>query len=1004
MITLDAKQKAAFQSGTFMPVVHVTVQDAAASVSIIGHNVPDGSILDSTITGTAIVSNVQGISQEINPVTREYETDQFTFTFCVDDAFKELSSSKQWLGGTVTFKLGHPDLTFSRYLTLFSGYVSEIKFFENYIDIEALSFSGKLTKEYNLRTFVDEHPSTVLRQLMIDSGTPSSDIDTTTFAADAFSNISHYAFASRGAEFGGDWYDNDDSSDVTQLDIVNTHSNSPYDPPGWTPLDFKNAWKINPQAFADDYLKMGTLSLVWDPSNGEFKLIQYNVAAAVQRHLTQDDYIDFEYEETIGPYNRIEIQVGSFDSTEKLVKQDNTSITTFGGTFALKEGTKYMAAASLFTSSEGTSDSWSIVHPDRVYLGNSFAGTRDLHLGGSQPASAKISADNPFFGLWRGEIIKATSPHDVVGGANQWVLTTNAEGVLDGSYTQSFEAFQLDGVASRPFAGNSGSDSDQDPRAIIDITAATFYADYALTRFSNSCPIIKFMTGLDHVDLELGDTISIDNDYFFCPGLKLTGLDSNVKFEIISKEIMALGDTVGIEFKAGYKTKTSAPSTSIAIVAPPAQRNWPMKAGQGFGMVGNYTTQAGVGTGLDVSAGSGLVANIAKGVANCGGVVRNFSAVGAITMTASKDNYVGVDGLTGRVVVKAVTIGDPPPQRGLTEIRLGMVTTNASAITATADIRDLGSVSVKQINVSAIPLSDSNHAFNPSFEIWTNTGMAPDGWSSEGGVTGTDYRIEASVTHRGRYALALLNTSTVTNLQSKKVPVQPGQPIRGSVWARRSAGNPTIKWSAYWYKADGSAATGTVSHFGSTTLSATGAWENFTGVQTAPADAAYMALRIGRAASPGGILYYDDVTIKPEPISFSVYGAATTAPGTKSAFQVKFDNETHDYGANYDASSDYDFTAPTAGTYEFCAAVQGVYVGAFTYLTLMIYKNGSVLKEGYGGNRSVGTLEGFSTVETGPVELAKGDLITVYMHPEIQTSFTLNTGASQTYFSGRQLS
>ena len=106
MITLDADQKAAFQSGTFMPVVHVTVQDAVESVSIIGHNCPDGSILDSSITGTAIVSNVQTISQEIDPVTRSYEGDQFTFTFCVDDAFRDLSSTKQWLGGKVTFKLG----------------------------------------------------------------------------------------------------------------------------------------------------------------------------------------------------------------------------------------------------------------------------------------------------------------------------------------------------------------------------------------------------------------------------------------------------------------------------------------------------------------------------------------------------------------------------------------------------------------------------------------------------------------------------------------------------------------------------------------------------------------------------------------------------------------------------------------------------------------------------------------------------------------------------------
>jgi hypothetical protein len=164
-------------------------------------------------------------------------------------------------------------------------------------------------------------------------------------------------------------------------------------------------------------------------------------------------------------------------------------------------------------------------------------------------------------------------------------------------------------------------------------------------------------------------------------------------------------------------------------------------------------------------------------------------------------------------------------------------------------------------------------------------------------------------------------------------------------------------------------------------------------------------LEISRAANPGDEGMWDDVFLGEEPVSFSVYGAATTAPGTKSAFQVKYNNESHDYGGNYDHSgSNYDFEAPSAGVYEFSAAVKGTVVGAFTYLSLMIYKNGSVLKESYGVNRSVGTLQALATVETGPIELAKGDLITVYMHPEIQTSFTLSTGASETYFSGRKIS
>ena len=73
MITLDDEQKAAFQSGSWQPVVHVTVEDAADSTSIIGHNIPDGSILDSSVSGTAIISDIQSISQKIDPVSRAFQ-------------------------------------------------------------------------------------------------------------------------------------------------------------------------------------------------------------------------------------------------------------------------------------------------------------------------------------------------------------------------------------------------------------------------------------------------------------------------------------------------------------------------------------------------------------------------------------------------------------------------------------------------------------------------------------------------------------------------------------------------------------------------------------------------------------------------------------------------------------------------------------------------------------------------------------------------------------------
>ena len=211
-----------------------------------------------------------------------------------------------------------------------------------------------------------------------------------------------------------------------------------------------------------------------------------------------------------------------------------------------------------------------------------------------------------------------------------------------------------------------------------------------------------------------------------------------------------------------------------------------------------------------------------------------------------------------------------------------------------------------------------------------------------------------------------------------------------------------MKLFVYWWKADRTASSTASTTVYNANLTAADAWQNISAVVDPPSDAVYASLELNSANT--GVSYFNNASLEVEPFSFQVYGAATTAPGTKGVFQVKFNNESHDYGGNYDHSgSAYDFEAPAAGVYEFSSKIEGVYVGSFSYLLLMIYKNGAVLKSNYGTDRTVSSLVGFASVDTGPIELVKGDLITVQMHPEIQTSYTLSTGAHQTYFSGRKI-
>ena len=1090
MITLNQETIDAFSESGFEPVVHVTIditESDASHTYLRGHNY--SGALASTVEGDHIVSTCEVVAPSIDAFERTTEIGNARVEYFMQDVFRSMmNAGKKFLSADLTVRLGAPSLALNRYVIYFNGYIDKVETTDQTVFITAKEYVAKISERMNLTTFVDDHPIEVIKQLLLDSGVPSGKIDTTTFVHDAFSTISHYAYSSRGASYGEDTYEPDEA----QVSSVDGHHNHSLNPEGAGPgsgmwqKPYTFAWRLPPADFISEVCKMMRVSMVYDSAQSEYKLVQFNSAASAVRHFTVDDYTDFEKKDSLGPYNRTEIQVGNTGVSTKLTLQDATSVANYGE-HAYSNTSTYLSPCSFYI--DQTDAMWGTGGggPDanKVYIGQGFAGTRDIIPEGSQPAASKISSSNPFYGLWRQEIIKCTSPHNPDDGGYEWQkmydkngltlrehtavitgaskalqckITATAHGFqndhrvkitavsgmtqlngntytvtnrtentfelkttnsllystytsggvatrdpayLEGDFMQTFNHMQLVGI-TRAFGGTQGSATDAQSRGMYDVTAAYDFSQYVLTRFSNGAPEIEFFAPLHHIDIELGDLITIDHDTFLDVGLVLDGLDSNVKFEITGKEIHALGDAIGIQFTAVYAIKTSAPGTSIAIIKPPGYLDSEYIGGVKFGTLRENSSTNSVKDGLNISAGSGLVANIAAGESNFGGKVRALPAQASLTMTASKHTYIGINGVTGRLITTEVATSAAEPTIAPNEIRLGKVVTDGSAITSVADLRQFGNVSVGQINPQAVKPGE-NLIWNPSFDIWPNPGLKPTGWTIDSGVLNTDIFRSSSGTHSGLYRVRMVDTATVATMSSKKVPINLNRPHRASAWVFQDDSH-AITLKIFWWKSDRSASStaSTTIYSASPTDSE---WVNISGVASPPSDAVFASLEISRAANPGDEGMWDDVFLGEEPVSFSAYGAATAAPGTKGVFQVKYNQESHDYGGNYDHSgSAYDFEAPGAGTYEFSAAVQGVYVGAFTYLRLMFYKNGAVIKEIFGGARTTGTLEAFAAIESGPIELAKGDLITVHMHPEIQTSYTLNTGTFQTWFSGRKIS
>lgn len=134
------------------------------------------------------------------------------------------------------------------------------------------------------------------------------------------------------------------------------------------------------------------------------------------------------------------------------------------------------------------------------------------------------------------------------------------------------------------------------------------------------------------------------------------------------------------------------------------------------------------------------------------------------------------------------------------------------------------------------------------------------------------------------------------------------------------------------------------------------------------------------------------------PFKFSVYrNAAWTSAGSAYG-KVNFDTVLYDTSSNYDATTNFRFTALVAGFYHFDAGVKSnAAAGALSGIAL--YKNGSIEK-------SVEIENGANTTPIGPgisadIQLAANDTIEVYHYGSASTG---STGKEKTWFSGHLIS
>ena len=147
------------------------------------------------------------------------------------------------------------------------------------------------------------------------------------------------------------------------------------------------------------------------------------------------------------------------------------------------------------------------------------------------------------------------------------------DGKLVGQY---FTAYLQQGTYWAPEAwtkgvGSANPDPLQAPNLFFmgikatDVTCAAYVNQRILDRCSEGMPILRISIPLEHIELEVGDFISLDNDVYLRKGSN--GAASNDVFEITRKEIFLEEDSPRIELQLAWVRETTlAPIVATAYV------------------------------------------------------------------------------------------------------------------------------------------------------------------------------------------------------------------------------------------------------------------------------------------------------------------------------------------------------------------------------------------------------------------------------------------------------
>lgn len=281
----------------------------------------------------------------------------------------------------------------------------------------------------------------------------------------------------------------------------------------------------------------------------------------------------------------------------------------------------------------------------------------------------------------------------------------------------------------------------------------------------------------------------------------------------------------------------------------------------------------------------------------------------------------------------------------------------------------------------------------------------PDGWEMVTGDWDADAITDDTPTPpSGDKILVLKDTTTATKVQSSYMPVRGDHFYRLAAVFRSPSATVQITVEVEWYTDKGSTVATNGKILDGATVGTVNTWERAFGVFQAPATARWARVIISKNTT-AAFVYFDRIELEEGFPSFEAFdpnNQSLTAADTWT--KAPLEQETYDYGATFDPTTNNRFDCPIRSLWKFQGQVRLNAGDNLTYGGVGIRKNGSTwlaaeTVDTSAAHESIGDV--VLAISTGPVVLDDGDYVELFFIGRLASTVTTGVTAEDSFLRGQ---